>query len=40
VSIQDHYDDECDKIVLHNHKTTPDVQDQDWIFLVSDRSKS
>jgi len=28
--IQDHYDDERDKIVLH--KTIPDVQDQDRIF--------
>jgi len=45
--LQDHYDDERDKIVFHN--TTPDLQDQDQdcsvqdqdqdrFFLVSDRS--
>jgi len=43
--LQDHYDDECDKIVFHH--TTPDlqdqdqdhsVQDQDQFFFVSDRS--
>jgi len=36
--VQDHYDDERDKIVFHN--ITPDLQDQDQyrFFLVSDRS--
>jgi len=34
--LQDHYDDERDKTVFHH--TTPDLQDQDRLFLVSDRS--
>jgi len=32
----EYYDDERDKIVFH--ETTPDLQDQDRFFLVSDRS--
>jgi len=34
--LQDHNDDERDKAVFHN--TSSDLQDQDLIFLVSDRS--
>jgi len=33
--LQDHYDDECDKIVFHN--TTPDLQDQDHSVQDQDR---
>jgi len=37
--LQDHYDDECDKIVFHNTTlSTPDLQDQDRSVQDQDRS--
>ena len=36
--LQDHYDDERDKIVFHN--TTPDLQDQDQDHSVQDQDRS